>query len=57
MMELGAKESALQDGRKIALPLVGALESEERIRQSIRKKLGVDPMDVEAMLNISYSRP
>lgn len=57
MMEIGARESVLREGRRIPLPLEGDLESEERIRRSIQKKLGVDPLDVEAMLGISYPKP
>lgn len=57
MMEIGARESVHQEGRRIPLPLDGELESEGKIRQSIRKKLGVDPLDVEAMLGISYPKP
>jgi predicted dehydrogenase len=57
MMEAGARESALRDGARIALPLTGDLESEEQVFAAQRKKYGVDPLDVEAMLAISYPRP
>lgn len=57
MMELGAEESALQDGRRIDLPLAGELEADRNARESIRSKLGVDPIDVEAMLDLVYPKP
>jgi hypothetical protein len=57
MMEIGAHESALQEGRRITLPIEGDLESDaiERARQ--RKQFGVDPLDVDAMLSVSFPRP
>jgi predicted dehydrogenase len=57
MMEIGARESALQEGRRIRLPIEGDLESDALERERQRTKLGVDPLDVEAMLAISYPRP
>jgi hypothetical protein len=57
MMSVGAKESALRDGQKLALPLTEDLQVEEQTRQSIRDKYGVDPFDVEGMLRISYPKP
>jgi hypothetical protein len=57
MMEIGARESALQEGRRIRLPVQGDLESDalERARQQAR--FGVDPLDVEAMLSLSFPKP
>ncbi len=57
MMEVGAHESALQEGRRIKLPVEGDLEADaiERARQL--KQYGVDPLDVEAMLSVSFPRP
>jgi len=57
MMEIGAKESALNEGKRIKLPVAGDLESDAITRETLRKKYGVDPLDVEAMLSISYPRP
>ena len=57
MMEIGAHESALQEGRRIRLPVEGDLESDaiERARQ--KQQFGCDPLDVEAMLAVSFPRP
>jgi hypothetical protein len=57
MMEIGAHESNLQEGRRIKLPIVGDLESDAREREKQRKQFGVDPLDVEAMLSVSFPRP
>jgi hypothetical protein len=57
MMEVGTRESALRGGIKLDLPLTGELESEERVRQAQKEQYGVDPLDVEGMLAISYPRP
>jgi hypothetical protein len=57
MMEIGARESNLQEGRRIKLPIVGDLESDAREREKQRKQFGVDPLDVEAMLSASFPRP
>ena len=57
MMEIGAHESALHDGKRIALPLEGEPEADRLARASLRAQLGADPMDIEAMLAISYPKP
>jgi predicted dehydrogenase len=57
MMEVGARESALNEGKRVRLPVTGDLEADAITRQNLRKKYGVDPLDVEAMLSISYPRP
>ena len=57
MMEIGAHESNLQEGRRIRLPLEGDLESDARTREAQRKQFGCDPLDVEAMLSVSFPRP
>ena len=57
MMEIGAHESNIQEGRRIKLPIEGDLESDALERERQRKQFGVDPLDVEAMLSISYPRP
>jgi hypothetical protein len=57
MMEIGAHESNLQEGRRIKLPIEGDLESDARTREAQRKQFGVDPLDVDAMLAVSFPRP
>lgn len=57
MMEVGTRESALRDGQRLPLPLTNDLESEERVRQSLKEKHGVDPMDIEGMLEFTLPRP
>ncbi len=56
-MEVAARESALDEGRRIALPLEGEPESDRLVLKRIEQDLGVDPMDVEAMLNVSFPKP
>lgn len=57
MMEIGARQSALDQGRRIMLPIEGEIEADQAERQRQRRQLGVDPMDVEAMLSVSFPRP
>ena len=57
MMEVGAHESALQEGRRIKLPLEGDLEADALTRERERKQFGVDPLDIEAMLSVSFPKP
>ena len=57
MMMSGAAESALHDGRRIALPPEEDLEADVRQAERIREKYGVDAYDVDAMLSISYPKP
>ena len=57
MMEVATRESALRDGERLALPLSGELESEEKVRQALKEKHGVDPLDVEGMLDVQVPRP
>jgi len=57
MMEVGAKESAMNEGKRIKLPLEGETETDIMMRENLKKQFGVDPMDVEAMLAISYPKP
>jgi len=57
MMEIGAHESALQEGRRIKLPIEGDLEADALTREAQKKQFGVDPLDVEAMLSVSFPRP
>jgi predicted dehydrogenase len=57
MMEIGARESALLQGRRIKLPVEGELETDELTREKQKEQYGVDPLDVEAMLDVSFPRP
>ncbi|MHB0937550.1 MAG: Gfo/Idh/MocA family protein [Armatimonadota bacterium] len=57
MMEVGAHESSLQEGRRIMLPIEGDLEADAIEREQQRQQFGVDPLDVEAMLSVSFPRP
>ena len=57
MMDLAARESVLNEGKRIRLPLDGELEAEAQARQRLEKEFGVDPLDVEGMLAISHRRP
>jgi len=57
MMEIGAHESNLQEGRRIKFPIEGDLESDARTRAAQRKQFGCDPLDVEAMLSVSFPKP
>ena len=57
MMEVGAHESALQEGRRIKLLIEGDLEADALTRERERKQFGVDPLDVEAMLSVSFPKP
>ncbi|MCE2473589.1 MAG: hypothetical protein J4G18_17160, partial [Anaerolineae bacterium] len=57
MMEVATRESALHDGYRLSLPLEGELESEVLLRAAEKERYGVDPLDIEGMLAISYPRP
>ncbi len=57
MMEVGAHESARLGGQPVALPLTEETEADRLMRENLRKQYGVDPMDVEGMLAISYPKP
>ena len=57
MMEVGCRESELLDGAKLALPLTGELASETKVRDALKAKNGVDPMDIEGMLERAIPRP
>ena len=57
MMEIGARESNLQEGRRIRLPIEGDLESDAIEREKQRNQFGCDPLDVEAMLAVSFPKP
>jgi hypothetical protein len=57
MMEIGAKESVLQEGKRIHLPLEGELEADFIERERQKSEYGVDPFDVEGMLAMSFPKP
>ena len=57
MMDVATRESAIQQGKRLSLPLAGELESEVQLRAALRHEYGVDPLDIEGMLGISYPRP
>ena len=57
MLEVGARESILQNGARIKLPLEGELESDKRMEDNLRKQFGVDPLDMEAMMAHKYGKP
>jgi len=57
MMEVAVRESILRNSERVALPLEEDLEAEEQAAQALMEKNGVDPMDVEGMLNVEVSRP
>ena len=57
MIEVAARESVLQNGAQISLPLDGSLESDELAMKALREKLGVDPMDVEAIMAYKHGKP
>lgn len=57
MMEVATRESGIRDGQRLALPLGGELESEQRIRGELKERHGVDPLDVEGMLAVAVPRP
>ena len=57
MMEVATRESSLQEGRCLPLPLEGDLESEATLRAELKELHGVDPLDIEGMLQISHPRP
>ena len=57
MMDVATRESALQEGKRLSLPLADDLESEAALRAEETRRYGVDPLDIEGMLAISYPRP
>lgn len=57
MMDVAARESALHGSLPVALPLKGDVAADEERRKAMKEQYGVDPMDVEGMLAISYPRP
>lgn len=56
MMNAAASESILRDGAKVSLPLEGELESEQRTHAALKTRTGIDPLDVEGMLDYTAPR-
>lgn len=56
MMEVACRESIIRNGEQMPLPLDGDLESERRVHSMLQQKNGVDPMDIERMLEQSIPR-
>jgi hypothetical protein len=56
MMEIGAEESARREGTRVSLPLVDDVEADSVVGGALRQRYGVDPLDWEAMLSISYPK-
>lgn len=57
MMEVAARESVLRKGERVALPLKDSTASDQQMLRQLKKELGVDPMDVEAMLQFKHGKP
>ena len=57
MMEVATRESAIDKGVRLDLPLAGDLESEPLLRSEQEREYGVDPLDVEGMMSIEYPQP
>jgi predicted dehydrogenase len=56
MMEVGAMESARSEGRRIPLPLAGETETDRITCERLRDRYGVDPLEVEAMLDLGFPK-
>ena len=57
MMEVATRESAINSGVRLDLPLGGDLESEALLRAEQKQEYGVDPLDIEGMMSIKYPQP
>lgn len=57
MMEMCARESAMQGGRRIPMPYDGELEIDTLILKKMKESYGVDPLDVEAMMSYVHQKP
>lgn len=56
-MEVAARESVLREGQRVMLPLTGQVDSDALTLKSLREQLGVDPMDIDAMLRLRHGKP
>jgi predicted dehydrogenase len=50
MMSVATRESVLNNGAKVALPLDVEVESEAQTLAALKARTGIDPLDVEGML-------
>ena len=57
MMESAAKESAANSGKIIKLPIEQELEVDRKQLVALEKKNGVNPMDVDQIIELSIARP
>ena len=57
MMESAAKESAASNGKIIKLPIEQELEVDRKQLVALEKKNGVNPMDVDQIIELSIARP
>ncbi len=57
MMEVATRESMLRKGELLRLPLTSDLDSESQLRSDLRAKYGVDPLDIEGMVQRIIPRP
>lgn len=57
MMEMCARESALQGGKQIQLPYTGELEIDALTIRRMKEIYGVDPLDMEAMMSYVHQKP
>ena len=57
MMEIAARESIINEGKRIRLPLEGDIESDHIVLEGLRKRLGFDPLDIEAVLGYKAPKP
>jgi predicted dehydrogenase len=56
-LEVGAGESMLRDGARVTFPLPDETAFEAKVIDGLRQRFDVDPLDIEAMMAISYPRP
>ena len=56
-MEVACRESILQNGARLEMPLQGDLQSEAETHAAMKAQYGIDPLDIEGMLSYSYPRP
>lgn len=55
-MNVAARESILRNGAKVCLPLEGEILSETETLASLKARTGIDPLDVEGMLDYTAPR-
>jgi hypothetical protein len=55
-MNVAARQSALEDGRRVSLPLPAGMEAERQLDDQYREKTGFEPLDVDAMLDHAAPR-